>query len=81
MLMQALIKNIILSISEDVLNNMPQSFEVVYYSKMAYSDKNTILDFDDKLLKKTIAFEIAFIHVIAYFLACSINNLQKYMHI
>lgn len=81
MLMQALIKNIILSISEDVLNNMPQSFEVVYYSKMAYSDKNTILDFDDKLLKKTIAFEIAFIHVIAYFLACSINNLQKYMYI
>lgn len=81
MLMQALIKNIILSISEDVLNNMPQSFEVVYYGKMTYSDKNTILDFDDKLLKKTIAFEIAFIHVIAYFLACSINNLQKYMHI
>ena len=81
MLMQALIKNIILSISEDVLNNMPQSFEVVYYSKMAYSDKITILDFDDKLLKKTIAFEIAFIHVIAYFLACSINNLQKYMYI
>lgn len=56
MLMQALIKNIILSISEDVLNNMPQSFEVVYYSKMAYSDKNTILDFDDKLLKKNNSF-------------------------
>lgn len=68
-LMQPIIKDIILSISDDVVSNLTQSFEKTYYGKMNYSSKNTILDSDNKLLKETIGFEIAFIHVITYFLA------------
>ncbi len=75
------IKDIILSISEDVVRNLPHSFEKIYYGKMDYSNKNTILDSDNKLLRKTIGFEIAFIHVIAYFLAYGMNRSQEYMHI
>ena len=67
--MQPIIKDIILSISDDVVSNLTQSFEKTYYGKMNYSSKNTILDSDNKLLKETIGFEIAFIHVITYFLA------------
>lgn len=76
-----LIKDIILSISEDVVRNLPHSFEKIYYGKMDYSNKNTIFDSDNKLLRKTIGFEIAFIHVIAYFLAYGMNRSQEYMHI
>lgn len=75
------IKDIILSISEDVVRNLPHSFEKIYYGKMDYSNKNTILDSDNKLLRETIGFEIAFIHVIAYFLAYGMNRSQEYMHI
>lgn len=75
------IKDIILSISEDVVRNLPHSFEKIYYGKMDYSNKNTILDSDNKLLRKTIGFEIAFIHVIAYFLSYGMNRSQEYMHI
>lgn len=80
-LMQPIIKDIILSISDDVVSNLPQSFEKTYYGKMNYSSKNTILDSDNKLLKETIGFEIAFIHVIAYFLAYSMSCPHEYMHI
>ncbi len=79
--MQAKIKDIILSISDDVVRNLPQSFEETYYIKMNYSSKNSILDSDNKLLKKTIGFEIAFVHVIAYFLSNRMSNLQEYMYI
>lgn len=47
-LMQPIIKDIILSISDDVVSNLPQSFEKTYYGKMNYSSKNTILDSDNK---------------------------------
>ena len=40
---------------------------------MNSSGKNTSLDSDNKLLKEAIGFEIAFIHVIAYFLAYSMS--------
>ena len=53
-LMQPIIKDIILSISDDVVSNLTQSFEKTYYGKMNYSSKNTILDYDTKLLKETI---------------------------
>ena len=79
--MQPIIKDIILSISDDVVNNLPKSFENIYYGKMDYSNKNTILDSDNKLLRKTIGFEIAFIHVIAYFLVHNSGNTCEYMHI
>ena len=79
--MQSIIKDIILSISDDVASNLPQSFEKKYYGKMNYSSKNTILDSDNKLLKKTIGLEIAFVHVIAYFLAYSMNGSLEYMNI
>ena len=52
--MQPIIKDIILSISDDVVSNLTQSFEKTYYGKMNYSSKNTILDSDNKLLKETI---------------------------
>ena len=80
-LMQPIIKDIILSISDDVVSNLTQSFEKTYYGKMNYSSKNTILDSDNKLLKETIGFEIAFIHVITYFLAYSMSCSHEYMHI
>ncbi|MDE6053469.1 MAG: hypothetical protein K2G55_06875, partial [Lachnospiraceae bacterium] len=79
--MQSIIRDIILSISNDVVNNLPQSFEKTYYGKMNYSGKNAILDIDNKLLKKTIGFEIAFVHVITYFLAYSIKDSKKYTYI
>lgn len=79
--MQPLIRDIILSISDDVISNLPQSFDKTYYGKMSYSSKNTVLNSDKKLLKKTIGFEIAFIHVIAYFLAYSMDCPQEYTHI
>ena len=79
--MQPIIKDIILSISDNVVNNLPKSFENIYYGKMDYSNKNTILDSDNKLLRKTIGFEIAFIHVIAYFLVHNSGNTCEYMHI
>lgn len=79
--MQPIIKDIILSISDDVVSNLTQSFEKTYYGKMNYSSKNTILDSDNKLLKETIGFEIAFIHVITYFLAYSMSCSHEYMHI
>ena len=80
-LMQPLIRDIILSISDDVISNLPQSFDKTYYGKMSYSSKNTVLNSDKKLLKKTIGLEIAFIHVIAYFLAYSMDCPQEYTHI
>lgn len=49
--MQPIIKDIILSISDDVVSNLTQSFEKTYYGKMNYSSKNTILDSDNKLPK------------------------------
>lgn len=76
--MQPIIKDIILSISDDVVSNLTQSFEKTYYGKMNYSSKNTILDSDNKLLKETIGFEIAFIHVITYFLAYSMDFKMKF---
>ena len=79
--MQPIIKDIILSISDDVVSNLTQSFEKTYYGKMNYSSKNNILDSDNKLLKETIGFEIAFIHVITYFLAYSMSCSHEYMHI
>lgn len=75
------VKDIILSISEDIINKFPQSFVEVYYGKMSYSNKNTILDFDNEVLKKTIAFEIAFIHVITYFLEYYMSGTADYMRI
>ncbi|NBJ90726.1 N-6 DNA methylase [Acutalibacter sp. 1XD8-36] len=75
------IKDIILSVSEDVVRNLPCSFEKTYYGKMNYSSKNTILDSNNQLLEKTIAFEIAFIHVITYFLAYGMGCSKEYLHI
>ncbi len=65
--MQPIIKDIILSISDDVVSNLTQSFEKDILWKNELPSKNTILDSDNKLLKETIGFEIAFIHVITYF--------------
>ena len=79
--MQPIIKDIILSISDDVVSNLPQSFEKIYYGKMEYSEQNAILDINNELLKKTIGFEIAFVHVIAYFLAYGVKGLKKYTYI
>lgn len=76
--MQLKIKELILSISDDIVCSLPQAFEKTYYGKMKYSDENTILGFDNELLKNTIGFEIAFIHVIAYLLTCSLRCSQKY---
>lgn len=39
-LMQPIIKDIILSISDDVVSNLTQSFEKTYYGKMNYSSKS-----------------------------------------
>ncbi len=78
--MQPKIRDIILAISEDVVNNLSSSFEKIYYGKMDYSSKNNVLDSDKKLLRKTIGFEIAFVHTIAYFLACGISGLRDYTH-
>ena len=78
--MQPKIRDIILAISEDVVNNLSSSFEKIYYGKMNYSSKNTVLDSDKKLLRKTIGFEIAFVHTIAYFLVCDINDSIDYTH-
>lgn len=78
--MQPKIKDIILAISEDVVNNLSSSFEKSYYGKMNYSSKNNVLDSDKKLLRKTIGFEIAFVHTIAYFLVCSISGSRDYTH-
>lgn len=79
--MQLKIKELISSISDDVICKLPQSFEKIYYDKMKYSSENTILGFDNELLKKTIGFEIAFIHVTTYFLAYSMGCSQEYVHI
>lgn len=79
--MQPTIREIILSISDDVVSKLPLAFEKTYYGKMDYSGKNTVLDFDNKFLRKTIGFEIAFVHVIAYFLVCDISNSHEYMHL
>lgn len=76
--MQLKIKELISSISDDIVCNLPQSFEKTYYGKMKYSDENTIFDFDNELLIKTIGFEIAFIHVTAYLLTCSIRCSREY---
>ena len=76
--MQLEIKELILSISDDIVCSLPQAFEKTYYGKMKYSDENTILGFDNELLKNTIGFEIAFIHVITYLLTCSLRCSKKY---
>lgn len=76
--MQLKIKELISFISDDIVCNLPQSFEKTYYGKMKYSDENTIFDFDNELLIKTIGFEIVFIHVTAYLLTCSIRCSQEY---
>ena len=78
--MQPQIRDIILAISEDVVNNLSSSFEKNYYGKMNYSSMNNVLDSDKKLLRKTIGFEIAFVHTIAYFLVCSISGSRDYTH-
>ncbi len=78
--MQPKIRDIILAISEDVVNNLSSSFEKIYYGKMNYSSKNNVLDSDKKLLRKTIGFEIAFVHTIAYFLVCNISDSIDYTH-
>lgn len=79
--MQLKIKELISYISDDIICNLPKSFEKIYYGKMEYSNQNTILGFDNELLIKTIGFEIAFIHVTAYFLAYSMGCSNEYMHI
>lgn len=79
--MQSIIKDTILSITDDVVSNLPQSFEKIYYGKMEYSEQNAILDINNELLKKTIGLEIAFVHVIAYFLAYGVKGLKKYAYI
>ncbi len=61
--MQPIIKDIILSISDDVVSNLTQSFEKDILWKNELLSKNTILDSDNKLLKETIGFEIAFIRI------------------
>jgi len=79
--MQQELKDIVLLIAEDVEINLPQSFENIYYGKMDYSNQNKILDSDSALLKKTIGFEIAFVHVIAYFLARNMGEEKGYIQI
>ena len=78
--MQPKIRDIILEISEDVVNNLPSSFEKKYYGKMNYSSKNNVLASDKNLLRKTIGFEIAFIHTIAYFLVYDSSGSRDYTH-
>lgn len=64
--MQQEIKEFVSIVSKDVESLMPSSFETKYYEKMSYSKKNTILDSDASLLKKTISFEVAFVHVVIH---------------
>lgn len=68
------IAEVVSNIAEDIITNIPTSFVKKYYRKMDYSGKNVVLDSDTNLLKKTIGFEIAFIHVIIYLL---VNNFEK----
>ena len=70
--MQQEIKEIVSSVSKDVENLIPSSFEKKYYEKMSYSKKNTVLESDSSLLKKTISFEVAFVHVIIH-LVCKMS--------
>ena len=70
------IKEIVFFISKKVIELIPLSFEKVYYEKMEYSEKNTILDSDVKTLRETIAFEVAFIHVISFLVSRKIPKLD-----
>lgn len=79
--MQLKIMDIISNTSKDVVNHLPQSFENKYYKKMDYSSKNKVLASDKNLLRKTIGFEIAFVHVIVYLLLQKIDEPNEYMHI
>ena len=70
--MQQEIKEIVSMVSKDVEDLIPSSFEEKYYEKMSYSKKNTVLESDLSLLKKTISFEVAFVHVIIH-LVCKMS--------
>ena len=61
--MQQKIKEFISIVSQEVEALIPLSFENNYYGKMFYSNKNKVLESDVLLLKKTISFEVAFVHV------------------
>ncbi len=75
------LQSIISEISEDVIKNLPAEFEKKYYGKMIYSDKNTILDSDSQILRNTIGFEVAFVHVMTYILASSNHSPNAYEQI
>lgn len=70
--MQQEIKEIVSMVSKDVEDLIPSSFEEKYYEKMAYSKKNKVLESELSLLKKTISFEVAFVHVIIH-LVCKMS--------
>ena len=55
---------IISALAKDISYKMPEKFEEQYYSKMAYSSENKMIELDTKLLQETISFEVAFIHVV-----------------
>ncbi|MBQ8868401.1 MAG: N-6 DNA methylase [Oscillospiraceae bacterium] len=61
--MQQEIKEFVSIVSQEVEALIPLSFENNYYGKMFYSNKNKVLESDVSLLKKTISFEVAFVHV------------------
>lgn len=62
--MQSEIYDIISSLANDVNTKMPELFEEQYYKKMSYSNENRMMETDQILLRKTISFEVAFVHVI-----------------
>lgn len=77
--MKQKIDNIIQELSQEIEETMPQSFEEVYYMKMTYSGRNTVLECERKLLREIIGFEIAFIHVIVCVLVNVSGTFESYM--
>lgn len=75
------LQEIISFISTKVNTQLPDFFEKKYYGKMDYSGKNTVLEIDNKLLRATIGFEIAFVHVIVYCLNINMFKSKEYLDI
>lgn len=64
--MQTEIYDIISTLAKDISAKMPEKFEEQYYSKMAYSSENKMIELDKEVLQETISFEVAFIHVVMF---------------
>lgn len=67
--MQIQIYDAIIALSKDVALKMPNWLEESYYEKMCYSGYNKKDEVDNEKIKKTISFEVAFVHIVVYFFA------------